>query len=337
MAPSVFYSLIAILAMVLLGWVLARTRWLQVVGGGRKASMPGEDSFHMLAQVAFYVCSPALLFRTTARLDLSALPLQVMVAYFLPAMLWLGLVYAAARWMRQRARGELAQPAAPGVLALSLSFGNTLYLGIPLASALFGEKGLGLHIALISVHALLLFSSTTALIERDLARHAPAGSHAHRWQAAGNALRNTLLHPVVLPVLVGLVWNTTGWGLHPVLDEVLRTLSGAVVPLCLLLIGFSLAQGGVKGHWLQAWSLAMLKLLLLPALVLGVAHGVFGLQGLPLQVVVVAAALPVGNNALLFARRYNTLQAVVAATIVLSTAGFVFTLPLWLGVLAWVG
>jgi malonate transporter and related proteins len=47
-----------------------------------------------------------------------------------------------------------------------------------------------------------------------------------------------------------------------------------------------------------------------------VAHWGFGLAGLPLAVLVMMAALPVGSNALLFAQRYGTLatKATVEAT-----------------------
>jgi predicted permease len=69
-------------------------------------------------------------------------------------------------------------------------------------------------------------------------------------------------------------------------------------------------------------------------LVLGVAHWSFGLSGLPLSVLVMLAALPVGSNALIFAQRYRTMQAEATAAIVLSTLAFVITAPLWLAVLA---
>ena len=59
--------------------------------------------------------------------------------------------------------------------------------------------------------------------------------------------------------------------------------------------------------------LTLLKLLALPALVLAVAHWGFGLSGLPLSVLVMMAALPVGSNALIFAQRYQTLQAEATA------------------------
>jgi malonate transporter and related proteins len=101
----------------------------------------------------------------------------------------------------------------------------------------------------------------------------------------------------------------------------------AVVPLCLVLIGVSLAQYGVQGHLRGATALTLGKLVLLPAVVLVVAHWGFGLAGLPLAVLVMMAALPVGSNALLFAQRYGTLEAEATAAIVASTVAFVASVP----------
>jgi hypothetical protein len=131
-----------------------------------------------------------------------------------------------------------------------------------------------------------------------------------------------------------MAWNATGIGLPPVIDEALELLGSAVVPLCLVLIGMSLAYYGVRGAARGAVLLSMLKLLLLPAVVLVVAHWAFGLTGLPLAVIVMMAALPVGSNALIFSQRYETLEAEATAAIVFSTFAFVLTAPLWLAVLA---
>ena len=116
-----------------------------------------------------------------------------------------------------------------------------------------------------------------------------------------------------------------------------QLLGSAVVPLCLVLIGLSLAYYGVQGHLRGATGVALVKLLLLPALVLVVARGVFGLAGVPLAVLVMMAALPVGSNPLIFAQRYDTLPAEATAAIVFSTVAFVATAAGWLALLAWLG
>jgi hypothetical protein len=146
-------------------------------------------------------------------------------------------------------------------------------------------------------------------------------------------VRNTVVHPVVLPVLAGLLWNASGLRLPTVVDELLLTLGQAVVPLCLVLIGVSLATYGVSGTVRGAVVVSLLKLLVQPAVVLVAARWGLGLVGMKLAVVVMMASLPVGSNALMFAQRYGTLQAEASTAIVFSTLGFVVTAPLWLALL----
>ena len=326
MTLAVLYKLLAILAIVVLGWGAGRMQWL---GAGNDST----DPTRVLSNAALYVFIPALLLRTTVRLDFAALPGSTVWAFFVPAV---GLLLAVYAWQRARGAMQRDGTAAPAVRALTASFGNSVQLGIPLAAALFGESGLAIHVALISLHALILLSLVTLLAELDLARTPqPGASPSTLGKTIVTTLRNTVIHPVMLPVLIGLAWNASGIGLHPVVDEVFAVLGSAVVPVCLVLIGLSLAYYGVQGRWRGAIGLTLAKLIGLPALVLVVAHWGFGLAGLPLAVLVVMASLPVGSNPLIFAQRYATLQAEATTAIVLSTLAFVATLAFWLAVLAW--
>jgi len=324
MTAAIAWKLVAMCVSVALGWVASRQRWLGRAQDG--------DPARVLGNVAFAIFVPALLFRTTARLDLPHLPWRTLAAFFVPALLVMGGVYL---WHRRR--GARGGPAAPAVHAVTAVFGNSVQVGLPFAAALFGESGLGLHIALVSLHALVLLSVLTALAEADLAREgARQGGGAALRETLWLTARNTVVHPVVLPVLAGLLWNFTGLGLHPALDEGLALLGSAVVPVCLVLIGLTLATYGLHGRIRGAIGASLVKLLVLPAVVLAVAHVGFGLQGQPLAVVVMMASLPAGSNALIFAQRYETLQAETTAAIVLSTVAFAFTATLWLAVLRWV-
>jgi len=323
MSLAIFFKLIAIFAVVALGWIAGRARWL---GRG--------DVARVLANAAFFLFIPALLFRTTARIDLSAMPWVTLAAFFAPALAFMLAVYFGMR----RFAGSTGA-ASPSVRAISATFGNTVQLGIPMATALFGEVGLSVHLAIVSLHALTLLTLATALVELDLARaHARDAGVDHSLATTLLAtVRNTVIHPVVLPVLVGLVFNLCGWALPALVDETLLLLALAVVPLCLVVIGMSLEHYGIKGSLRGALWVSGAKLVVLPALVLLVGHWGAGLRGVPLAVIVVCASLPVGTNALLFAQRYATLEAEVTAAIVLSTFGFVLTAPLWLFVLGWTG
>ena len=87
--------------------------------------------------------------------------------------------------------------------------------------------------------------------------------------------------------------------------------------------------------WPALW-LSAGKLVLLPALVLAAAYAA-GLRGIPLSVTVLCAALPIGSNPLLFAQRYEALEAETTAALVASTLAFAATAPLWLAATAALG
>lgn len=316
MTLALLYKLLSIAVAVALGWVAGRMQWLG-------AADERHDPSRTLAAIAFYIFVPALLFRTAARVDFDALPWRTLGAFFVPAVLVLAAVYVAQR----RAGG-----AAPGVRAISCTFGNSLQIGVPVVTAVYGETGLAIHITIVSLHALVLLSLGTTLVEMDLARGRPEASIGHTLVLT---VKNTVIHPVVLPVVAGLLYNAAGLPLPGVVDEALLLLSTAVVPLCLVLIGLSLATYGVGGRWRGALAIGVVKMGLMPALVLAVAHWGFGLTGLPLGVVVMMATLPTGNNALIFAQRYRTLEAETTVTIVLTTCAFPLFAALWLQVLAW--
>lgn len=323
MTWAIAAKLLAILVAVGIGWAVGRMRWL---GGGPAGS--DTDPARVLANAAFYIFVPALLFRTTARLDTATLPWAFLLAFFVPVLVLIAGLYVFYRW-----RAQPGQPVvAPSVKAITAGFGNTLQVGLPVAAGVFGEQGLALHIAVVSLHALSILTMLTAIVELDLARERRSGNLA---ATLVQTVRNTVIHPVVLPVLAGLAWNATDLPLPAVADEALQSLGTAVVPLCLTLIGMSLAYYGWPRTWRGLAGLVAAKLLLMPAIVLVVGHGLLGLKGMPLAVIVMIAALPTGSNALIFAQRYRALEAEVTAATVFSTVLYVATAPLWLAVLAW--
>jgi malonate transporter and related proteins len=322
MSTVVLLKLLAIFVIVVVGWIVGKLQWLGAAGAG------GNDPARVLASAAYYIFVPALLFRTTARIDFHTMPWDTLVAFFVPL---LGLQLAVYAWERRALKRRALPPAAPSVRAITVVFGNSVQVGIPMAAALFDEGGLQIHLAIVSLHALLLLSLATTLVELDLAR-AGAGD-THLAATLATTARNTIVHPVVLPVLAGMAWNALSLPQPAVLDEILQTLGQAVVPLCLVLIGMSLAYYGVQGAVRTAALLAGFKLLVVPGLVLAVAHWGFHLGGTPLAVVVLMAAMPIGSNALIFAQRYRTLEGEATAATVFSTLGFVVSAPMWLAVL----
>ncbi len=85
-----------------------------------------------------------------------------------------------------------------------MTFGNTVQLGIPMVTALFGTAGLSLHIAIVSLHALVLLTIATVLAEID------RGGEGSMRSRIGQTVRRSVIHPVTLPILCGLAYHATG-------------------------------------------------------------------------------------------------------------------------------
>lgn len=145
------------------------------------------------------------------------------------------------------------------------------------------------------------------------------------WRTAGSALRGALIHPIPLPILAGLLYAQTGWGIPAVVDKPLHLLGQAFGPLALVLVGVNLAATPLAGQWRETLWLSAVKNVALPLLV-GLSAWAWGIGGLPLVVMVTAAALPMGANVFLFAQRYQVGQTVITAGMGVSTALALITL-----------
>ncbi len=298
----VLQSLIPVILLIAIGFIASRARWLRA------------EAVKDLSTVMFLVLTPALMFRTMSRVHLAQLNLMPIAAYFTAALALFGLVVWRGRGTRQAA-----------ARAISACFGNTVAIGIPLVGLAFGEAALVTLFTIVAVHALILLTLTTVVFElavaRDEAREdALAGAGEGRHIAANILLaaKNGVLNPATTPTLLGLLFATTGLDLPGPLDNTLKLLASAMGPVALLLVGAAL-QGSRVGEQLKgALQLTLLKNLVLPLLV-AVSGWAYGLHGLTLTVMVVAASMPIGSNAFMFAQRYNVAQPLVTAGVAVST------------------
>jgi len=179
-----------------------------------------------------------------------------------------------------------------------------------------------------------LLSAATLVLELQVAHEQAALSGERRaiWRTVASAIRNAIIHPVPLPILVGLAYAQTGWGLHPIVDRPLALLGSAFGPIALVLVGITLSQTPIGKQALSAFKLSLVKTWLHPVLMLAVGW-LLGLRGLHLAVMTVAAALPIGANVFLFSQRYRKEEDAVTAGVAVSTAMAVFSVSAVMAVL----
>jgi len=276
-----------------------------------KARLIRGEAVRDLSNLVFLVLTQALLFRTMSTVHLEQLEFRSVALYYaVAAALFIALLLV---------QGLNSRSA---VLALAAIFSNTLMIGVPLIGLAYGEAGLVVLFTLISMHALVLLTFATVVLELLVAHEdALAGTAAprHMLVTVAQAVKNAVIHPVPLPIIAGLLYAQTGWGLHPVVERPLKLLGDAFGPVALVLVGVTLAHAAIGAQLKGALVISLLKTVLHPLLMLA-AGWLVGLRGLPLAVMVVASSLPVGANVFLFSQRYRKAEDLVTASVAVSTA-----------------
>lgn len=305
-AHPVVASLTPVFILIALGYLAGRLEWIR------------DAAVKDLSNLVFLLLIPALLFRTMSSVHFEELDLRPVVAYFIAA---LALLAVSIVW-RGFNRGSV-------VMALAGTFSNMVMIGITLVELAYGKEGQVTLLTLVSVHALILLTVGSIVLELAVAREARAGGQRapHVLQTAWSAFKGALIHPIPLPILSGLLFAQTGLSLPMVVDKPLQLLGSAFGPIALVLVGVTLARTPMTGHLRQALWISVSKNLVLPVLV-GLCAWAMGITGLPFTVLVVAAALPVGANVFLFAQRYEVAQEVTTASMGLSTLLALFTLSM---------
>jgi len=281
--------------------------------------LPPEGIGHV-SNLTFRVFIPALLFYAMSHADLSALAWQVPVAYFSAT-----LMLFAAYLVWQLAHGRGRQEAI--VRSLGVSFPNTVMLGIPVVTVAYGQPGLTALLPILALNSLIMLGGPGVLIE--------ATGRSGRYNGLAGALltvRRAVLHPLVMAIIAGLVWSALQVPLPPALDLALSMMSAAAPPICLVVLGASLADQFSIRSVSGALPESAIKLLVHPALVWGVGYFLVGLGSVELAVVTVLGAIAAGANVVLFAHRYQVAIGQVSAVAASTTALGLLTLPivLWL-------
>jgi predicted permease len=269
-----------------------------------RAGAVDPDAVRRFTHLTFVVFVPAQLFLAMARTDFGSLDAGVPLAYFGAAFAVFFAVFA----LRRRR----VPPLRAAVEGLAASFSNTVMIGIPLVRIGWGETALAMLLSIVALHSLLLLSAATFVFEIAAAGGAPLA-------AVARGLRASVVHPVVLPILLGAAWSAAGLPLPAPIEGTLSLLAAAAAPLCLVLLGASLGRDGLFAGLRPALALSAAKLVALPLAAAALGAGLLGLSPLALTVVVLTAALPIGANVFLFAQRYDTAIAPTATAVVWST------------------
>ncbi|MGE5301094.1 MAG: AEC family transporter [Acidobacteriota bacterium] len=249
----------------------------------------------------------------TARIDarLFLVPVTSLGTTLVSLLLSLGLYMLLEKRMR-------IAPAEKGVLVIGATFGNVLYLGLPVLTGLYGSEAAKYALfydLLAATPVLWIFGAAVA------ARYGEG-----RGTTVVESLKTIATLPPIWGIIVGFALKLAAVPVPGLLMKSLDMLGDTVVPLMVFSVGLALSLPKVK-HAIIALPAVFMKLLIVP-LVAFLAGGVLGLKGEPLAACVVEGSMPTMIIALLIAERFRLDITLAAFLIVVTTALFFLTLPL---------
>ena len=214
-----------------------------------------------------------------------------------------------------------------GVFVAMAGLSNTLFIGIPVCTQLFGEASMPYIMLYYMVHTSFLQSVGIMLVER-------AGSKAGGKSNPGKFLKDMFSKPPILSVILSILLLILGLRLPEPVMKFADYISGAVSPLALIYCGFIVYEVGLKNlKFLRGLpTMLVMRLVLSPVICLACCF-LLKVEGLPMQVFVVESALPVVSQVTVMAGAYGADEEYAAAGSCLSILFSFVTIPILMLVL----
>ncbi len=299
MLTTLFNNLLALLITMLTGALLAKF-WLIT-----------PELRQGLNKLLYYFALPLFIFNSMRE----SMTLELLQTSYYPLLFGAGLalvnglvaVLVAAIWR--------IPPAERRLFAFLNMFGNNIYLGLPIAHALFGAQG---------VAVVLLYSFGSDLILWSLGQ----------WLLAKSARFSVsnlkqVFNPTFVALLVGTGAGIVDWELPSVIESSLSNMASVTSPLALLLTGAALAEvrlGTAQGGR-QALALVISKLLISPLLAAALVS-ILPLANDTKTLIVILASMPTFVRSIVLSDRFGWEGQKTALGVLATTLGCFVTLPL---------
>ena len=265
---------------------------------------------------------PCLLFQAIAKIDLAtSFDPRLIFSFFTGATICFALGIFGARLLFRRDWEDCV------VIGFCALFSNSVLMGLPITERAYGSDALAGNYAIISLHAPFCLGLGITVMEFVRNR---AQSGIVLFQNVGRAMFQNAL---VLALVAGFLVNLSGVTLPVMIDDALSLIARAALPAALFALGGVLIQYKPEGDAKTIAMLCVIILIIHPTLVWTFGSALSLPQDAFRSGVLTAAMAP-GFNAYLFADLYGRARRVAASTVLVSTGLSIFSVWVWLSLLA---
>lgn len=217
-----------------------------------------------------------------------------------------------------------------GVFQFSLIFGNTSFMGYPVALAAFGQQGL-FYMAVYDM-MFSVFAWTYGVV--IMSRPSLAEGEKTAWNFLQLRRIKKMINPPILAVMIGFILMASPFTMPAVIGQTFEMIGSITIPLAMIFIGSVLGDTELRTLFQdgKAFLWSLLRLTFLPLTVYGILR-FFNFDGYLINIPVLFASMPVAAMTSIFAAKYKNDYHLASRLIFISTFLSIFTIPLVMWIL----
>lgn len=288
--------------LVLLGFICDRTK------------IYTEKAAKLTNDLLFYIVTPAVIIQSFSSVEMTSENVRGMLMSFLGGTILHVVAIAICIPFWRKTDKNLSC-----IYKYAAIYGNVGYMTLPLAEAELGAEGVFFCSGVLIPFNIFAFTHGIYLMSGEKA------------QKTGFNPKWLILNPGVVSVLLGLPLFFFKIKLPSLISVPVNYVAGLNTPLAMIMFGTYLSKTNLKTMFLRkdTYLVALLKLIVLPAIILAVFK-FLGIKGALLTALIISASSPSANNTVMFAAKYGKDSAAASQTVAVVSFLSIITMPLFI-------
>ncbi len=255
------------------------------------------------SKLVFVVALPVLMFLSMVKTDIATLlnPSLLFVSAISTIVIFIILTLLAPYLVhKKRERGVFIQG----------SFrGNTAIIGLAFCLNAYGEEGLAKGSILMTILSLIYTMLSVYILSASL---------SDEKVKFKKVMINVFKNPIMISIILGVGVNLLGIPIHSMLMKTGDYISQLTLPLALICIGGTLSLAEMKSSSTIAWHAVTAKLIITPALIIGIAYW-WGFSKTDIGILFLMVSAPTATASYVMVQAMSGNGKLAANIIVLST------------------
>ena len=293
-----------LLCFMLLGMVLRKTGWV------------AKKTFAELNKLVFRILLPTMLFLNATSVDLKQIFNRQNVTLLILSVISLAVIYVTSELISRRVIPDTQKKA---IVIQGIYRSNLVLFGLPVSMAVYGSGELG-TVSILIILIVPLYNIMASVL---------LGKAVNQAKGIGGTIKVAFSNPLVIGALLGIIFNLVIGTIPELLLTPMEQLGKMGTPLAFIVLGGSLAPARMKEELKTIINVCSLRLLVIPAVVLGIAMSL-GIQGIALIALLSVFASPVSVSSYTMSKDLNICPELAGDLVAVTTLVSMLTMCGWI-------